>query len=72
MNSIFDIFKDYYGIYNDRPGPQNSSVSYKLPVRFIKQRIRKDLTIEQKMIVFQFMINLDNSIDVEPINNLTL
>jgi hypothetical protein len=68
MDSIFDIIGDAWGIHNERRKPQFSSFDpsqagdHRL---FIKSRIKRDLDTHQKMIVWRFVINLNNPIDVE-------
>lgn len=63
MQSIFDVFKDFYG----------KSVPYgqqQIPKLFVKYRIRKDLNVSQRMMVFQLMMAIENATDIEPVNIL--
>jgi hypothetical protein len=55
-----DIFGDTEVIKDSPP-----SGTIQIPKLFVKSRISKDLKIEQRMIVFSFMTQLDNAIDIE-------
>lgn len=63
MQSIFDVFKDFYG----RSVPYGQQ---QIPKLFVKHRIRKDLKIEQRMIVFQLIMSIENATDIDPIESL--
>lgn len=72
--SIFDIFEEYWSIHNDRNKkftvedfekagwnityPGNNEPPKKT---FVKENVKKDLNIIQKMIVFRFLFNIENA-----------
>jgi hypothetical protein len=65
MAWIFDIIGNEFNIHQERQKQPFKTVSL-----FTKSRIRKDLDVVQKIIVFRFMVNLNNAIEIEPIEPL--
>jgi hypothetical protein len=58
--SIFEVLDDYYY----KSGYRTGTRPY-INRLFIKSKIKKGLEIHQKMIVFSFMMALDNATDTE-------
>jgi hypothetical protein len=72
MKTIFDHLSDFYGkpfadIFGNTKvtGDSPPTGRIHIPKLFVKTRIKKDLTSVQRMIVFSFMIQLDNATDIQ-------
>lgn len=63
MKSIFDVFKDFYG--KEHPfmneSPPCTMFHTGIPHKFNKNRMRSDLKLEQRMIVFRFLVAMDEA-----------
>jgi hypothetical protein len=58
----FDADTAYFSQFYDGRDSQGSNHLFPL---FIRSRVKRDLDTHQKMIVWRFVINLNNPIDVE-------
>jgi hypothetical protein len=65
MDSLFDILGEAFSIHNDRAEQHRQNMI--IQPLFVKSKIKRNLDTGQKMLVFQLMTNLNNSIDVKPI-----
>lgn len=63
MKSIFDVFKDFYG--KEHPfmneSPPCTIFHTGIPHKLNKNRMRSDLKLEQRMIVFRFLVAMDEA-----------
>ena len=63
MKSIFDVFKDFYG--KEHPfmneSPPCTMFHTGVPHKLNKNRIRSGLKLEQRMIVFRFLVAMDEA-----------
>lgn len=69
MESIFDVFQDMYGkkhSFSSNPYVSSHLATVRVPKLFVQSRIKKNLKIEQRIIVFQLMMAIKNAIDIEP------